>query len=149
MGQGLVEREAAVELEETGHLRDLHFGVGRVGRDLLEKDVMDVDQQLALELEFLPVLEVVLLELLLLVCFGGTAYFGIAALGCRLLLSLISHTNIGLFYIIIDNQHRSSLYTQHVFVPFHQKATSFSNLENQPKIKIKNLFLTQCLLLSI
>lgn len=45
---------------------------------LLEEDLMDVDQELTLELEFLAVLEVVVFELLLLVGLGGTADLRVA-----------------------------------------------------------------------
>lgn len=45
---------------------------------LLEEDLMDVDQELTLELEFLAVLEVVVFELLLLVRLGGAADLRVA-----------------------------------------------------------------------
>ena len=78
--QHLVDLHAPVDLEEPHHFPHRHSLVGRVGRDLVEKDVVNVDQQLALQLELLAILEVVVLELLLLVGLGRPPYFGVAVL---------------------------------------------------------------------
>lgn len=51
-----------------------------MGRYLVEKDVVNVDQQLALQLELLAILEVVVLELLFLVGLCWPPYFGVAVL---------------------------------------------------------------------
>ena len=81
LGQHLVDLHAAVDFEEPDHFPHRHSLVGWVGGNLVEKDVVNVDQQLALQLELLAVVEVVVLELLLLVGLGGPPYFGVAVLG--------------------------------------------------------------------
>jgi hypothetical protein len=52
---------------------------------------MDIDQELAFQLEFLLILKVVAFELLLLISFSRTTYFRIAVLDIRLLLLLFNH----------------------------------------------------------
>lgn len=91
LGEGLIDTETAVGLEEAEHLGDSHSLVGRVRRDLVEEDVVDVNKEFALQLKLLAVFEVVVLELLLLVGLGRPADLGVAVLGVRLLLPFLSH----------------------------------------------------------
>ena len=76
----MVDLHAPVDLEEPHHFPHRHSLISGVRGDLVEKDVVNVDQQLALQLELLAILEVVVLELLLLVGLGRPPYFGVAVL---------------------------------------------------------------------
>jgi hypothetical protein len=89
--QALIDFEAVVVLEQFDHVLHPYPLVGGVRGDLLEKNLVDVDQQLALEFKLFAVLEVVVFELLLLVSFGRSSDFWVVVFRIRLFVLLFSH----------------------------------------------------------
>ena len=71
--QGPVNGLAAIGHEQPVHVLFADSRVYRVVDYLVEVTLVDEHEQLAFQLKFLLVLQVTLLELLLLVCFGWTA----------------------------------------------------------------------------
>jgi hypothetical protein len=71
--QRTVNGLAAIGYKQTVHVLFAYSRVYRVVDYLVEVTLVDEHEQLAFQLKFLLVLQVTLLELLLLVCFGGPA----------------------------------------------------------------------------
>jgi hypothetical protein len=91
LGQELVDLHAVIGLKEFQHFLHSDPLICRVGGDLVKKDMVNVNQQLALQLELLPVLEVVVFKLFLLVSFSRSTYLGIVIFSQRLILFLLCH----------------------------------------------------------
>jgi hypothetical protein len=91
------EQRAVNGLAAIGHEQPVHvlFADSRVYRvvdDLVEVTLVDEHEQLAFQLKFLLVLQVTLLELLLLVCFGWTA-------DLRVLVLLLLYVRLRLVFV--------------------------------------------------
>lgn len=111
MRQDTVQWHAIVDLEQSHHLANVDLVIGRMGGYLLKEDVVDVDQQLALQFELLPILHVVVLKLLLLVCLGGPADLGVAVLDVGFLFALFAcriYHGIVIIVYFYDGRHRRS-----------------------------------------
>lgn len=73
-------------------------------RDFFEEDLVDVDQELALELELFAVLEVVVFELLLLVGLGRATDLRVAVFLDRFLLFHLHRDHRLLYHYLYFNE---------------------------------------------
>lgn len=93
--QTFVDAQTVEIMEETDHLLHAYSLVGGMGGYLLEKYLMNVDEQLTFKFKLLAILEILIFELLFLVGFGRPAYFGVVVFGIvGLLVFLFSDINL-------------------------------------------------------
>ncbi len=78
LSQDAIEGHTLIDLKQPDHFCNIDLVIGGMSGYFFKEDLMDVDQQFALQLELLPVLHVVVFELLLLVSLGWTADLWIA-----------------------------------------------------------------------